>query len=135
MKWKITTQFLIYMLLSLLLSFFVFLVLNFIFLFSNYGQQERFSPYQNPSYYTLDFAEHIELTEEKVYIPDSKLAELDEGDIWIQVLDENGTEIYSRFKPDDAPVHYTPANLIHYYKFTGALANSTIFVGMLKLGS
>jgi signal transduction histidine kinase len=135
MKWKITTQFLIYMLLSLLLSFFVFLVLNFIFLFSNYGQQERFSPYQNPSYYTLDFAEHIELSEEKVSIPNSKLVELEEGNIWIQVLDENGTEIYSRFKPDDAPVHYTPANLIHYYKFTGALAKSTIFVGMLKLGS
>ena len=51
-----------------------------------------------------------------------------------EVLDENGTEIYSRFKPDDAPVHYTPANLIHYYyKFTGALADSTIFVGMLEL--
>ena len=133
MKWKITTQFLIYMLLSLLLSFFVFLVLNFIFLYSNFGQQERIFPYQNPSYYTLDYADHIELHEEKIYIPDAKLAELEEGNIWIQVLDENGTEIYSRFKPDDAPIHYTPANLIHYYKFTGALADSTIFVGMLEL--
>lgn len=133
MKWKITTQFLIYMLLSLLLSFFVFLVLNFIFLFSNLGQQERILPYQNPSYYTLDFADNIKLHEEKIYISESKLAELAEGDIWIQVLDENGTELYSRFKPEDVPIHYTPANLIHFHKFTGALADSTIFVGMLEL--
>ncbi len=135
MKWKITTQFLIYMILSLLLSFIVFLVINFIFLFSNIGQQERLLPHQNPSYYTLDFAEHIKLTEGNVSIPDSQLAELKEGNIWIQVLNENGTELYSRFKPEEVPVHYTPANLIHYYKFTGALANSTIFVGMLELGS
>ena len=135
MKWKITTQFLVYMILSLLLSFIVFLVINFIFLFSNIGQQERILPHQNPSYYTLDFAEHIKLTEGNVSIPDSQLAELKEGNIWIQVLDENGTELYSRFKPEEVPVHYTPANLIHYYKFTGALANSTIFVGMLELGS
>ena len=95
MKWKITTQFLIYMILSLLLSFIVFLVINFIFIYSNIGQQEHILPYQNPSIYTLDFAEHIKLTEGNVSIPDSQLEELKEGNIWIQVLDENGTETYS----------------------------------------
>ncbi|WP_428911618.1 sensor histidine kinase [Niallia sp. Krafla_26] len=135
MKWKITTQFLIYMILSLLLSFFVFLILNFVFFFNNFGKQDRILPYQNPSTYTLDFADHIVLSDGKVTIPDARLAELEEGDIWIQVLDENGTEIYSRFKPEKVPVHYTPAQLIHYHKFTGALAKSTIFIGMLELGN
>lgn len=135
MKWKITGQFLIFMVLSLLLSFFVFLVINVFLLYSNYGKQEHFLPYQNPSNYTLDFETHIRFEEGKITIPDSMLAELEQGDIWIQVLDENGTEIYSRFKPEKAPVHYTPADLIHYHKFTGALENSTIFVGKLKRGN
>lgn len=134
MKWKITTQFLFYMIFSLLLSFFVFVVINFLLFYSNFGNNGRILPFQNPSYYTLDFAEHIQLSEGNISIPDSKLAELEEGDIWIQVLNENGTEIYSRFKPKDTPIHYTPANLIHYHKFTGALVDSTIYVGMLELG-
>src|SRR5690606_5229764 len=45
---------------------------------------------------------------------------------------ENGTEIYSRYKPEKVPIHYTAADLIHYHKFTGALADSTIFVGALE---
>lgn len=69
---------------------------------------------------------------EEVSIPDSKLGDLEEGHIWIQVLDENGTEIYSHSKPEKVPTHYTPAELIHYHKFTGALENSTIYIGMLE---
>ncbi|MFD2043816.1 sensor histidine kinase [Ornithinibacillus salinisoli] len=132
MKWKITTQFLAYLLLSLLLSFIVFLIINISLVRGNFIDQDLILPYQNPSHYTLDFADDIQVEKGEVSISELKLAELEESDIWIQVLDENGSEIYSAFKPISAPSHYTPANLIHYHKFTGALANSTIFVGMLE---
>ncbi|MEK4869261.1 HAMP domain-containing sensor histidine kinase [Niallia sp. FSL W8-1348] len=135
MKWKITTQFLVFMILSLLLSIFVFLLFNVFFLYSNYFGKDRIFPYQNPTYYTLDFANNIQVKNEEVSIPDSKLGDLEEGHIWIQVLDENGTEIYSHSKPEKVPTHYTPAELIHYHKFTGALENSTIYIGMLEKGN
>jgi signal transduction histidine kinase len=134
MKWKITAQFLFFMSLSLMLSFFVFLVLNFVFLYSNLAQQHRILPYQNPSSYTLGFAGNIDFDNREVSIPAKELQELKKAQIWIQVLDENGSELYSRFKPDNVPATYTPAQLIHYYKYTGALGNSTIFIGMLDKG-
>ncbi|KKI91551.1 histidine kinase [Bacillus sp. SA1-12] len=134
MKWKVTAHFLVFMVLSLLLSLFVFFTISILFLYSNIGR-ERILPYQNPGTYTVDFAEHIEVKNNQIVIPDENLNELEQGDVWIQVLDENGTELYSRFKPEHAPDHYTPAKLIHYHKFTGALEDSTIFVGMLRSGS
>jgi len=132
MKWKITTQFLVFMILSLLLSFIAFLIINFLLFYTNFRDQDQLLPYQNPSYYTLDYEEKIQIENGEIYISDRNLKELSEGDIWIQVLDENGTEIYSRYKPEKVPIHYTAADLIHYHKFTGALADSTIFVGALE---
>lgn len=135
MKWKITTQFLFFMILSLLLSIFVFLLFNVFFFYSSYLGKERIFPYQNPTYYTLDFADNIRYENDQVSIAKNKLDDLEEGQIWIQVLDENGTEIYSKFKPEKVPTHYTPAEIIRYHKFTGALENSTIYVGMLEKGN
>jgi signal transduction histidine kinase len=132
MKWKLTAQFLLFIILTIFLSLFAFLVLNMFFLYSNFGKSDRFIPYQSPSNYTLDFEKNIDFKNKEISIPADKLTQLEQGDMWIQVLDENGTELYSRFKPANVPVHYTPASLIHYHKYTGALQNSTIFVGMLE---
>ncbi|WP_053363561.1 HAMP domain-containing sensor histidine kinase [Bacillus sp. FJAT-27251] len=134
MKWKITAQFLLFMSLSLLISFFLFLVLNFVFLYSNLAQQDRIFPYQNPGSYTLGFAGNIGFDNGEISIPAEELQELRKADIWIQVLDENGSEVYSRFKPENVPAKYTPAQLVQFYKYTGALEHSTIFVGMLDEG-
>ena len=83
----------------------MFLVINFIFLFSNIGQQERiYCPIKIQVIIHWIMRIISNLMREMIYIPDAKLAELEEGNIWIQVLDENGTEIYSRFKPEDAPI-------------------------------
>ena len=131
MKWKVTTQFLVFMILTIVLSLFAFLALNILFLYSNFGKNDRFMTYQSPSNFTLAFEENIDVKRGKISISAQKLKELKQGDLWIQVLDENGTEIYSQFKPANVPVHYTPAKLIHYHKYTGALEHSTIFVGML----
>jgi len=132
MKWKITAQFLAFMVFTLLLSFFAFLTINVLLFYTNFRNQDQFLPYQNPSYYTLDFEKNIQMENGQIIIPDQNLTELKESDVWIQILDENGTEIYSRYKPKNAPVHYTAADLIHYHKFTGALEKSTIFVGKLE---
>lgn len=132
MKWKVTAQFLLFIILTIFLSLFAFLVLNIFLLYSNFGKSDSLIPYQSPSNYTLDFEKNIDFKNKEISIPTDKLTELEQGDIWIQVLDENGTEIYSRFKPANVPDHYTPASLIHYHKYTGAIENSTIFVGMLE---
>ena len=133
MKWKVTTQFLVYMILTIVLSLFAFLALNILFLY--FGRSDSLIPYQSPSNYTLNFEKNIDVKKEEISIPTQTLNELKQGHMWIQVLDENGTEIYSRFKPAKVPVHYTPAKLIHYHKYTGALEHSTIFVGTLERGN
>lgn len=135
MKWKVTAQFLLFMVLCLLFSFFVFIALNILLLYSDFGNRDNLIPYQSPSHYTIEYEKNIEFKNGEISIAEDKLTGLEQGKIWIQVLDENGTEIYSKFKPKKVPAHYTPAELIHYHKFTGALEHSTIFVGMLERGN
>lgn len=87
----------------------------------------------NASSITLEFGENIEYRDGKIYIPEDKLRELKSYQSWIQVLDEDGNEIYQKYKPANAPNHYTPGKLIFYHKYSGAIKGYTIFVGILDV--
>jgi len=132
MKWKITGRFLIAIIATIIISLFSFLLIN-IFKVINYdmNSQEISSDKKGPKF-TLDYGENIQYLDGDIFIEQDKINELEKYQSWIQVLDENGTEIYNRLKPIGAPVHYTPGKLIFYHKFSGAIEGNTIFVGIIN---
>ncbi len=54
------------------------------------------------------------------------------------MLDENGNQVYQQFKPASAPLHYTPAELILNYRYSGAIKDErqgyTIYVATATRG-
>lgn len=132
MKWKITRKFLGAIITTILISLIVFFIINMIKLYSGTVDTEEFLTVKAPDI-TLEYGKNIEYKNGKINIDQDKLNELKTYESWIQVLDENGTEIYSKFKPNYAPTHYTPGEMIFYHKYSGSINEYTLFVGTTEI--
>ncbi|MBW9157984.1 sensor histidine kinase [Clostridium tagluense] len=83
--------------------------------------------------YTRNFSEYIVGNKETISVDNNGKLSLSNNDIWIQILDEKSSEIYSYRKPKGTKESYTPFQLIHEYKYSDEKALSTIFVGEKKI--
>ncbi|MBW9146490.1 HAMP domain-containing histidine kinase [Clostridium sp. CM027] len=79
--------------------------------------------------YTRNFSEYIVGNKETVYIDNDGKSSLDNNNIWIQILDEQSSEIYSYKKPNSIKKSYTPFELINQYKYADEKTLATIFMG------
>ncbi len=133
MKWKITGRFLLAIMITIMVSVIVFTGVS-LFPAINWDRgPDPYNLWDLPGNYTLDFAKYISLEEGKVVIDKKGVDELKKHFLWIQVLDETGKEIYSRFKPEEIPTHYSPGRLVYYHEKSGRLGNSTILAGLVEL--
>ncbi|MDE3837849.1 sensor histidine kinase [Bacillus methanolicus] len=133
MKWKITSRFLAAIIITIIISLFGIMFLNIMIFYKGPKDPEKLLSV-NASSITLEFGENIKYQDGKIHIPEDKLQELENYQSWIQVLDEDGNEIFQKYKPAHAPNHYTPGKLIFYHKYSGAIKGYTIFVGILDVG-
>ncbi|CEH27892.1 hypothetical protein AM501_01890 [Aneurinibacillus migulanus] len=136
MKWKMTGLFLVPLLLMTVAFTAINLTAAFYFLSGAEDPEERISaPFFSYTNYTLYFARFITFVEGKPSITKEGQAELIQRKAWIQILDRNGNEAYSLHRPKSAPVRYTPGELVHHYKYSGSIEDSTLFVSWISKGS
>jgi signal transduction histidine kinase len=83
--------------------------------------------------FTLTFNRYIEKTDGEVRVTKDGIKELKDYNAWIQILDEEGYEIYQWNKPKTALSHYTPSEMIFYNIYTGAINNYTTFAGTAEI--
>ncbi|RAL23420.1 sensor histidine kinase [Thermoflavimicrobium daqui] len=67
--------------------------------------------------YLEKIAESTVWKDEQVSIKPEVLHFIQRHKGWLQVLDENGNEIYQYRRPDHLPQHYIPGQLVSYYQF------------------
>lgn len=139
MRWKITGQILGLLLIILPVMYASLLVFSILL----FGPWRSYAGDSGPlhtrtSQFTFAVEEAIRWQDGRISVAPEKLAELHAIDAWLQVLDEQGTEVYQFGKPASAPVHYTPAELILNYKFSGAIKDEnqgyTLFVAKADRG-
>lgn len=136
MKWKITRQFMAALLITLLISVFSFMVFNVLLFMLGPGVAKELSDLSDIARdFTLNFKKYIQWENNQVSISKQGIKKLNENNLWIQVLDENSNEIYSCFKPQHVPIHYSAGRLIHYHRYSGNLKGYTIFVGLTERGN
>lgn len=122
MKKKITLNFLgIIILSTLLILLFSFLSLYF-FVFS----KENIAS-DHPPNFSLSFSLHIEENNNNITVSKEGQQLLKDRNAWIQVLDSNGKEIYQLYKPEEAPAHYTPAEIVHAHMYPNTINGYTLF--------
>ncbi len=82
-----------------------------------------------PIEFTEDFNEYIGIDDGKPIVSDSGLQLLQDNRLWLQIIDENGEEIFSYHKPEMVVTHYTPSALINGNQ--NKVGEDTIFLGSI----
>ncbi len=69
-----------------------------------------------PIDFTRNFSEYITFADNTAQIKQSGLNLLQENRLWLQIIDTNGNEIQSFYKPQEIPVHYSPSDFLDIYQ-------------------
>lgn len=131
MNFKITSRFIIAVALVTIIVIFVNIVFGFIFILNRVINKVDITTedeYFSPETFTSEFSKHLVKDKDKIYIHDSGKEILKKEKAWIQILDEDGIEVYSYKKPPKVKDNYTPIDLIHAYKYSLEDSMSTIFI-------
>ncbi len=83
-----------------------------------------------PIYFTEDFSAHIVFSDHTPQIKQSGLKQLQENNLWIQIVDTNGNEVQHYNKPQEIPLHYSPSELLFLYQ--NGTTDYTIFLGSIR---
>jgi len=132
MKWKLTLRFVSTIISVVIIVTIINIVFGILFFIGNsiYNQNNEILGHRGPEDFVRNFHNYVLSSEDNIYVSDEGKKALDSNKTWIQVLDENGNEIYNYKRPERAPIKYTPFQIVHVNKYRGAMNTaSTIFIG------
>ncbi|WP_052947967.1 hypothetical protein [Aneurinibacillus tyrosinisolvens] len=133
MKWKVTGQFLAALgTLTILLTMVNFGAFFYFFGLDTSPEKEGYPYSAYPESFTLRFKDNIVFNRGIPFVLPAGQEQLKKEKAWIQILDGNGTEVYSMNKPADAPKHYTPGEIVHFHKYDGTIKNSSLFISWVN---
>jgi len=120
---KIASRFL----LSTIIIVIIVLVVNTIIGISLIWYQATQEQFKNtPEQFTRQLAKEISGSNETISLSPAGKKRLDERNAWLQVLDDNGNEIYRYRVAKEFPKHYSPNALINNYKNRIVADNCTL---------
>jgi len=131
MKWKLTGRYLISIVLVVVLVIFINLILGIAMITAQLTfdipifQNREISPEE----FTREFQKEIVSDDGKITLSDKGQNELEKKNAWIQVLDENGQEVYGFGGPPNLKKKYTPADVVQMYKYKEVNAETVVYVG------
>ncbi|KGJ49951.1 HAMP domain-containing sensor histidine kinase [Paraclostridium dentum] len=120
MKWKITLRYVV----SIICVVMIVTILNIIGIIGVTLSNKSNSPKIPETDFTREFSKYIQVEGDKIDLSKDGKKVLEDKDIWIQILDENGDQVYSYNAPNKLNKKYTPMELINGYKYAGGLPNS-----------
>ncbi|MFI8710046.1 sensor histidine kinase [Bacillus sp. NPDC077411] len=131
MKWKLTRRFLTSIVITIIITLLCFFIMNLLLFFKGPAYPKELLEVKAPAM-TLEFGEKIQFKNGNIFIEETEISKLKKYSSWLQVLDENGTEVFNSRKPESVPNHYTPGEIVYYHKNSRALGGYTIFLGMVE---
>lgn len=138
MNWEITGRFIITVVSVAIIVILINIIGGTILIF--YGNRSDIDiingiKHFSPEDFTREFQDYLIGDKDEIYVNDNGKKILKEKKAWIQILDEEGNEVYSYMKPVKAKKHYTPIELVHAYKYITTDNMSTIFISEKKFGN
>jgi signal transduction histidine kinase len=136
MNWKITGRFITTVVFVAIIVIIINIIGGAIFIYNRNKSNTHIingSSYSSPEDFTREFKEYVIENKDKIQVHSDGEKILSEQMAWIQVLDEEGNEVYNYNKPIEVKSHYTPIEIIDAYKYISSDSMSTIFVSEKKL--
>lgn len=131
MKWQLTGRYLATVVLIVIFVILInILVVTGIFL---YQRVSTASPFQqgeaSAEVITRSFSTEIVQSGSGVALTRQGKETLERNQAWVQILDENGVQVYGYRVPPKAKMKYTPMDVVQTYKYMEKELVSTIFIG------
>lgn len=130
MEWRLTGRFLLSVV--LIVVFVTFINIFAIFTMLIIGKPLFHSNQTNGEEFTRAFQKYVVESDNHIVISKEGKTELIQNKAWIQILDENGAEVYTYKAPNGLQKKYTPLDMIQMYKYKEIDGNTTVFVGGKK---
>ncbi|TKI56773.1 HAMP domain-containing histidine kinase [Brevibacillus antibioticus] len=139
MNWRVTGRFLasvVLIVILVVLSNIVLLVLSIVVTTQTGWDETAISEKGNSAEaITSRFHEQIIISNHQATLTDKGKAELDQHNAWIQILDEDGKQIFGYRLPVGIKEKYTPIDIIQMYKYKEIDRNTMVFIGEKQTGS
>ncbi|PCL91682.1 sensor histidine kinase [Paenibacillus lautus] len=131
MRWKLTGRYLV----SVVLIVVIVIIMNIIVVIGLFVVQSLNEDFLTTGRQTSaeaisrSFREHIVISESGASVSEKGKDILKQNEAWLQVLDEDGREIYRYRAPEGAKTKYTPIDMVQIYKYFEKDVLSTVFIG------
>ncbi|CAH1191462.1 HAMP domain-containing sensor histidine kinase [Paenibacillus sp. JJ-223] len=131
MKWRLTGRYLASVVLIVVIVIFInILVIIGLYIYQNESPKYPFLQGDNSAEaITRSFGQEIVLSETGMDITGQGKDTLERNQAWIQILDENGNQVYGFRVPPEAKTKYTPMDIVQTYKYMEKELMSTVFIG------
>lgn len=131
MKWRLTGRYLASSVLIVVIVLFInLLVIVGLFIYQNESPKDPLRQGDHSAEaITRSFGQEIVLSESGMSITAQGKETLERNQAWIQVLDENGNQVYGFRVPREAKTKYTPMDIVQTYKYMEKELMSTVFIG------
>jgi signal transduction histidine kinase len=84
-----------------------------------------------PKQFTENFSEQIFFVNDIPQIKQTGVEQLQTNNLWLQIINENGTELLNYKTPQQLPTHYSDSELLKLYQ-TGGNSDTTAFLGNIQ---
>lgn len=142
MKWKLTSGFVLTVIAVVVIVTLINIAAVIIVFMGNtvdrekiiYNENNELLVEANPEKFVRNFHNYLLSDSDHIDVSDAGKEILDRKDSWLQVLDENGKEVYNYKRPENVPEKHTPFQLVHGYKYSGGIGSAdTILIGEKKI--
>ena len=113
-KWKLNPLFRIFTLFLVLVVLFIGAGIGLFYILFSIPEPEGLSLATWPNRFTDNFSIWMKNDKGTLQIEDIGLERLDEYDLWLQVIDETGQEVFSHNKPENFLAKYTASELMAF---------------------
>ena len=113
-KWKLNPLLRIFTLFLVLVVLFIGAGVGLFYILFSIPEPEGLSLATWPNRFTDNFSIWMKNDKGTLQIEDIGLERLDEYDLWLQVIDETGQEVFSHNKPENFPAKYTASELMAF---------------------
>ena len=111
-KWKFNPLLRMFVFLSALILLVIITGIGLFYYVFSIPEPEGLSLADWPNRFTGNFSLWMENDNGTLRIEEIGLERLDEYDLWLQVIDESGQEVFSHNKPEDYPTSYSASELV-----------------------
>lgn len=97
-----------------------------------YKQAYQQNEENTPETFTRTFEQYITLSDQDITVSKEGQQALKQQNAWIQILDENGQDVYHAQAPKGIKSKYTPIEIVNLHKYKDKQLLSTIYAGGKK---